>query len=164
MEISGADPFEVQPRNQLLDAFGLAQIRRQNLRGKFLRLLLGAPVMHPRLLDFDRSQSGKDASGWQMAVADHLSMTGMVAKVGMDIDPARYLRFDGLQQKPLGAFPKNLAQCIFALGQWKDSCLYARIVHGGVLLCLVGTWVKRTLTPRVRRLFHSPINNFWLYP
>jgi hypothetical protein len=142
VEVSGADPFEVQPRNQLLDALGLAQIRRQNLRGKFLRRLLRASVMHPRLLDFDRSHSGKDASGWQVAVADNLPTTGLVAKVGMGIDPARHLRFDGLHQKPLGAFPENLAQRIFALGQWKDSCVNARIVHGGVLLCLVGNWVK----------------------
>jgi hypothetical protein len=53
--------------------------------------------MHPRLLDFDRSHSGKDTSGWQVAVADHLPMTGLVAKVGTGIDPARYLRFDGRQ-------------------------------------------------------------------
>ncbi len=48
----------------------------------------------------------------------------------LGIDPARHLRFDGLHQKPLGAFPENLAQRIFALSQWKDSCVNARIVHG----------------------------------
>jgi hypothetical protein len=110
--------------------------------------------MHPRLLDLDRSHSGKDASGWQVAVADHLPMTGLVAKVGMGIDPTRNLSFHSLDQKSLGTFPENPAQHVAAaFREWQDSCVNARIVHGGVLLCLVGTWVKRTLTPRVRRLF-----------
>src|SRR5437899_12594010 len=50
-------------------------------------------------------------------------------------------------------FYENAAQHINSLGEWQDSCVNATIAHGGVLLCLVGNWVKRTFTPRVRRLF-----------
>jgi hypothetical protein len=109
--------------------------------------------MHPRLLDFDRSHSGKDASGWQVAVANNLSMSGLVANLSMGIDPIGNLGFDRLGQQSLGTFSENAAQHILGLGEWQDSCVNATIDHGGVLLCLVGNWVKRTFTPRVRRLF-----------
>src|SRR5260370_10082438 len=154
MEGPGTDSLEVQPRNPLLDALGFGQIRRQNLRGKLFRLFLGPPVMPPRLLDFDRPHARENRPAGQMAVGDNLPMTRLVAKVGMSIDPTRNLSFHSLDQKSLGTFPENPAQHVAAaLREWKDSCVNARIVHGGVLLCLVGTWVKRTLTPRVRRLF-----------
>src|SRR5437899_5128937 len=153
MEVSGADPFEVQPGNQLLDALGLAQIRRQNLRGKFLRRLLGAPVMYPRLLDFDWPHTRENRPAGQMAVANNLSMSGLVANLSMGIDPIGNLGFDRLGKQSLGTFSENAAQHILSLEEWQDRCVNATIAHGGVPLCLVGNWVKRTFTPRVRRLF-----------
>src|SRR5262249_58387096 len=71
----------------------------------------------------------------------------------MRIDPMGNLSFDRLGKETLRTLSENAAQYIVALWEWKDSCLNARIAHGGVLLCLVGNWVKRTFTPRVGRLF-----------
>src|SRR5439155_16333531 len=76
-----------------------------------------------------------------------------VANLSMGIDPIGNLGFDRLGQQSLGTFSENAAQHILSLGEWQDSCVNATIAHGGVLLCLVGNWVKRTFTPRVRRLF-----------
>src|SRR5437016_2966998 len=88
-----------------------------------------------------------------MAVPNNLSMSGLVANLSMGIDPIGILGFDRLGQQSLGTFSENAAQHILSLGEWQDSCVNATIAHGGVLLCLVGNWVKRTFTPRVRRLF-----------
>src|SRR5439155_19991792 len=71
----------------------------------------------------------------------------------MGIDPIGNLGFDRLGQQSLGTFSENAAQHILSLREWQESCVNATIAHGGVLLCLVGNWVKRTFTPRVRRLF-----------
>src|SRR5439155_25022943 len=76
-----------------------------------------------------------------------------VANLSMGIDPIGNLGFDRLGQQSLGSFSENAAQHILSLGEWQDSCVNATIAHGVVLLCLVGNWVKRTFTPRVRRLF-----------
>jgi len=56
----------------------------------------------------------------------------------LSIDPTRNLSFHSLDQKSLGTFLENPAQHVAAaLREWKDSWVNARIVHGGVLLCLV---------------------------
>jgi len=34
VEVARVDPFQVQPRDQLFEALGLAQVRRTNLRGE----------------------------------------------------------------------------------------------------------------------------------
>src|SRR5437764_7189205 len=109
--------------------------------------------MYPRLLDFDWPHTRENRPAGQMAVANNLSMSGLVANLSMGIDPIGNLGFDRLGQQSLGTFSENAAQHILSLGEWQDSCVNATIAHGGVLLCLVGNWVKRTFTPRVRRLF-----------
>src|ERR1043166_567949 len=48
-EIAGADAFEVEPRDQLLDTLGLAQIRRQDLRRETLPLLKWPAITDARL-------------------------------------------------------------------------------------------------------------------
>ena len=111
--------------------------------------------MYPRLLDFDRPDASENGPSRQVAIANYLSMAGLVTDLRTRIDPIGHLSFDRLGQQPLCAFSENATQHIVALWEWKDSCVRTRIAHGGVLLCLVGNWVKRTLTPRVRRLFSS---------
>src|SRR5207245_10883641 len=117
--------------------------------------------MHPRLLDFDRPHTPENRPARQMAVADNLPMTGLVANLDMGIDPTSDLGFYGLDQKSLGTFPEDPTQHIFALGQWKDGCVNARIDHGGVLLCLVGNWVKQIIyTQSTPPFFIRPSTTF----
>src|SRR5262249_1433622 len=80
------------------------------------------------------------------------------------IDPTSDLGFHGLNQKPLGTFPENPAQHILTFTEWKDSCLNVTIVHGGVLLCLVGTRVSSYLHPEYAAFFIQPSTTFGYIP
>src|SRR5262249_58891448 len=99
-----------------------------------------------------------------MTVADNLAMTRLVANLSMSIDPTSDLGFHGLNQKPLGTFPENPAQHILTFTEWKDSCLNVTIVHGGVLLCLVGTRVSSYLHPEYAAFFIQPSTTFGYIP
>ena len=119
--------------------------------------------MHARLPNFHFSQAGQQLPPRQMAVANHLPPTTFVALLRVRLDPVRDFGLDGPGQHSLGAIPQNRRQDIAALRQWQHIHVCRRILHGGVLLCLVGSWVEiEQITPRVRRLFHLAINNFWL--
>src|SRR5262249_32521141 len=99
-----------------------------------------------------------------MTVADNLAMTRLVANLSMSIDPTSDLGFHGLNQKPLGTFPENPAQHILTFTEWKDSCLNVTIVHGGVLLCLVGTRGSSYLHPEYAAFFIQPSTTFGYIP
>src|SRR5205823_9730944 len=73
---------------------------------------------------------------------NHLTPTTFITLVGMPLDPVRDFGLDGLSQHPLSAIPQNRRQDITALGQWQHLRVRRRILHGGVLLCLVGSWVE----------------------
>ena len=82
LEIAGGNAFEVEPRQQFLDGFGLAQIRRQERRGKphFLSLLPSIP--HARHFDCDRADAGHDFTLGQVAMSDNPRMSLLRRFVG----------------------------------------------------------------------------------
>jgi hypothetical protein len=100
------------PGDQLVDALGPSQVRRQNLRGKRLGLVRRATVEHPRLRDFDRTEPGQDRPLRRIAVADHLAMTGRVHQVLTTVDPTAHFGLDGFGQQALGAAPQHRRQHI----------------------------------------------------
>ena len=121
VEVARADAFEVQPGNQLLQALGLSQVRRKNLRGKRFCFLLAASIEHPRLLDLDRTDAGGDRPLRQMAVANHLAMAGCVGQVRMAVDPLGDFGFDRLGQQPLRTVTKNVGQHVLRRGRWQGN-------------------------------------------
>lgn len=138
-EVARADPLEVQPGDPLLDALGLPQLRGQDRRAELLPLALRAPVRDAGLLDRDGSNPRADRPLGQVAVAHHLPVPVGVEAVAVPVDPVGDLGLDGRSEELLGARAEDLAQDIFRLGQWPEANLGGRTVHGGVLLCLVGT-------------------------
>src|SRR5262249_34398266 len=139
-EVAGRNPLEVQPGDQLLDALGLAQVRRQDRRGELLSGVGRPAVMDARLLDRDRADAGGDGALGQVAVADDLVTADGVAAVPVAVDPVGDFGLDGLGEQLLGALAEEVAADILGLGQWYDPNLGGRIIHGGVLLCRVGTF------------------------
>src|SRR5262249_28371541 len=56
------------------------------------------------------------------------------------VDPVGDFGLDGLGEQLLGALAEEVGEDILGLGQWYDPNLGGRIIHGGVLLCRVGTF------------------------
>ncbi len=110
--------------------------------------------MHPRLLHRDGPHARRNAPLGQIAIADHLAMAGGIAAVLVPVHPVADFGLDGLGQQSSSALAEDVRQDIGGLGQWHDPNFVARLLHGGVLLCRVGTLVDSD-TPRVRRLFSS---------
>ena len=101
----------------------------------------GAAIPDPGLLDLERPDAGLDAPLGQMAVADHLLPPGLVLEVGVDVDPGGDLGLDGPGEHPPGPLPEDLGEDVPAGGQGHDADVDGRLVHGGVLLGLVGHMV-----------------------
>ena len=137
---------------------GLAQVRRQDRRAELLSLRGRAPVMHAGLLHRDLADARGDGPLGHVAVANHLPLAGRIATVLVPLDSVGDLGLDGLGEQLLRALAENIAQDILGLGQWHDPNIAGRTIHGGVLLCRLGTLVTVD-TPRVRRLLSSAINN-----
>lgn len=137
-EVAGADPLEVEPGDQLLQALGAAEVGRQDGGGEFLTLPRRATVLDPGLLDLDLAEAGLDGPLGEVAVADDLAASFPVLESGMGVDPGGDLGLDGLGQHPAGTVPEDLGDDVLALGQGNDTDVGGRLVHGGVLLGLVG--------------------------
>ena len=93
------------------------------------------------LLDWDLTDAGLDGSLGEMAIADHLPAPGVILEVGVGLDPGGGFGLDGLGQQPAGAVPEDLGEDVLAGGQGHDADVGGRLVHGGVLLGLVGQMV-----------------------
>src|SRR5262245_40845731 len=76
-----------------------------------------------------------------MAVTDHLLAAGFVLEVGVVSDPGGDLGLDGLGEHLAGAVAEDLGEDVLAGGQGHDADVGGRLVHGGVLLGLVGRMV-----------------------
>ena len=66
---------------------------------------------------------------------------GLVLEVGVVVDPGGDLGLDGLGEHPPGPVPEDLGEDVLAGGQGHDADVGGRLVHGGVLLGLVGHMV-----------------------
>ena len=96
------------------------------------------PVVDPRLPDLDLAEAGLDGPLGEVAVADDLASPGLVPVMGVGVDPGGDLGLDGLGQEPPGPVPEDLGQHVRPLRQGHDADVDGRLVHGGVLLGLVG--------------------------
>ncbi len=152
-EVAGADPLEVEPRDQFVQALGPPQIGRQDCGCERLPLFGRPSILDPGLLDLDRTEPGEDGPLGVRAVADDLATSGLVLEVGMIVDPGGDLGLDGPGEHLAGSAPEDLGQDVLALGQWHDADLGGRLTHGGVLLDHFGRLVVCD-SPRVRRPFH----------
>ena len=88
-----------------------------------------------------RPDAGLDGPLGEMAVADHLLAPGLVLEVGVVVDPGGDLGLDGLGEHPAGPVPEELGEDVLAGGQGHDADVGGRLIHGGVLLGLVGHMV-----------------------
>jgi hypothetical protein len=108
--LAGADPLEVQPRHQVGDLLGLAQVRRQDL-GRELEpdaVLAHPPVVHPRLPNLQRPHAGQDRPLRLVAVADHQPPARPVAVGRVGLDVLGDLVLNGLLQGQPGTGPGDL--------------------------------------------------------
>ena len=141
LEVAGRDALEIQPGDELVYAFDLAEVRRQNLRGEWLTLIRRPSVVHPRLDHLDGPDAGDDPPRRQTAVADDLAMTLLIGKLGMLLNPAGDLVLDRLAEQRLGPAAKDLTEHLAGTSRidvsrdWTRNCLAVRVLHGGVLLC-----------------------------
>jgi len=124
-EATGAHAFEVEPGDQILDALGLSQIGRKDLRAEALDrlpvdvdgiavvVLADNPaIVDPALADLHRPHAGDDGAPWQASVAHHLAMTLLVDRVLVRPQPVLNLRLDRLTQQSLSPVAENLGQNI----------------------------------------------------
>ena len=154
-EVAGADSTQVEPRYQLLNALGLAQIRRQEPARvpKAVSILIDPLVVHAWLLHGNRTEPGLKFTFTRMAVTYDQAVAGGVAFVGLGGDVVDHLGFDRLARHLPGTVTKDLGQPISRRSLWnlKRTC---RIVLHGAYPPLLGTGAV-SITPRVRRLFSS---------
>jgi len=153
-EVAGADALEVEPGDQLVEALGPTQVRRQDGRSERFSLFRRPTVLNSWLLDVDRSQASEDGPLGVRAVADDLATSGLVLEMGVVIDPCGDLGLDGFGEHLSCPVSEDFGQDVMALGQWHDADFRGRLTHGGVLLCLVGKFGVQQTSPRVRRPFH----------
>src|SRR5262249_33817917 len=139
-EVAGADPLEVEPGDQLLDALGLAQVRRQDRRGKLLSFAGRPAVVDSGLLDRDRPEARGDGAVGQVAVADDPATAARIPAVLVAFEPVSDFGVDSLSEEFLGTLAEDVGEGVLGLGQWHDPDISRRKVHGGVLLCRVGTF------------------------
>jgi hypothetical protein len=137
-EVAGADALEVEPGDQLVQALGPPQVGGQDGGGEPLALLGWATVLDPGLLDRDRADARLDGPLGEVAVADHLAASGLIPEVGAGVDPGGDLGLDGLGEHASRPVAEDLGKDILALGQGHDPDVGGRLLHGGVLLGLVG--------------------------
>jgi len=110
--LAGADPLEVEPRDQLLDRRRLPQVRREDLarEAEADAVVADAAVVDARLAHLDRPQARQDRPRRLVAVADDQPMAGAVALVPGAVHVLGHLVLDRLLQRPPGALAGDLLQ------------------------------------------------------
>ena len=159
-EVAGADALEVEPGNQLLDAFGLSQVGRQDGRVECLPLPGRPAVADTGLLHFERADAGVEDSLGQGAVTDDLLPAGLIAYIPASCEVAFDLGLDGLGEQPLGSRPQQVGERVLVGGKWHGGFGRGSLVHGGVLQCLVGIRVKLHSTQGTPPFSSRPATTF----
>src|SRR5579871_3760174 len=101
-EISRGNPLEVKPRNELLDSFAPAQVRRQDRRAELHPPALGRRIIpYPRLPHLQGARPGHDRPGRLVSIAYHQALAGGITPVVVLLEKLLHLRFNGLLQNLL---------------------------------------------------------------
>ena len=134
LEVAGRDAFEVEDRDQHLQALRPARVGRQNRRRKADALAtFAAAVTHARAAHSHRTDAGHDLTLRQMPVA-HQPPPAIIGKlVGMAAEQARNLGLNRLRQKRSRAVAQNLGQRI-GKSSWLRELENISLSHGVSLL------------------------------
>src|SRR5439155_11671089 len=98
-EVARAHALVVQPRDQLLDALGLAQVRWQDDAAELFPLAVRPAVVDPRLLHLHGPDARGDRPPRQRAVTHHLAMALLVPATLMAVDPVGHFRINRLREQ-----------------------------------------------------------------
>ena len=109
-EVARAHTLEVQPGDQLLDALGLAQVRREDLAGEPLSVAGGPPVVHPRHGDGQLPYAGQNRPGIGVAVANDSPATLGIGDRRAGVDLRRGFVLHRLDQQSQGPTAQNLGK------------------------------------------------------
>ena len=134
LEVAGRDAFEIEDRDQHLEALRAARVGRQDRRRKAdaLGAFAGA-VAHPRAAHRDRTDAGHDLALGQMPVA-HQPLAAVIGElVGMAAEQGGNLRLDGLRQQRSRAVAQHLGQRIGEC-PWLGELENISLGHGVSLL------------------------------
>ena len=135
-EVAGADAAKVQPGDQLLDALGLAQIRRQNLAGESntVAVIVHAFVVHTRPFHGDGPEPRLKFTLGGAAVADHQPAAGSIPHVGVLGKVGFHLIVDRHGQHLLGTSAKKVGKHVFRTFRWNLNWTCRILMHRRILL------------------------------
>src|SRR5262249_47632214 len=85
-------------------------------------------------------ESRGDGAFGQVAVADDLAAAVGIAAVLVAFEPVSDFGVDSLSEEFLGTLAEDVGEGVLGLGQGHDPDISRKKVHGGVLLCRVGTF------------------------
>jgi len=100
LEVAGGDTFEIEDRDQHLEALRAARVGRQDRRGKADAFgAFANTVTHPWAAHRDRADAGHDLALGQMPVA-HQTLAAVIGElVGMAAEQGGYFCLDRLRQQ-----------------------------------------------------------------
>src|SRR5437763_4351461 len=149
LEPAGGDALEVEDRDQHLEAFRAARVRRQDRGAEGNALLAGAdPVTNARSAHCDRADAGHNLALGQVTVA-HQPLTSIPCElVGVALEKPGHLRSDSMGQKRAGTAAQHLSQRV-GKRAWLGKLKNITVGHGVSLL----QWRNRGAnTSKIRRL------------
>ena len=113
-EVACTDALEIEPGDQLVDAPGASQVRRQNTAGESHTpaVFIDAFVIDAGLLNLDGPNPGLDRSSREMTVANHQAMPLVITVMAVSPDILGDFVFDGLSQHILGSTSQDVGQNI----------------------------------------------------
>jgi hypothetical protein len=112
LHVACADPSQVKPGNQLLDALRPTQIGRQDLRGEGFRLVDWPAIPNSRLGHLKWAKGSDNRTSWQPPIANNLLTPLSVLQMRSGFEPVGDLGFDGIGQQSLGSTPEHFRQCV----------------------------------------------------
>ena len=156
-ELAGRDALQVEPRQQLLEVPGPAQIRRQDRRGEADRLFTGdAAVAHLGPADLERADARLDLPLGRVPVAHQASPALPVGEFGMGGEERLDLGLDRLHQHPPGALAQDGQQRIADdTRSWSGQADNAILLHG-VSFRVTSTITEDTPPTSATKFRYSP--------
>lgn len=118
LKIAPGNPFEVKPRQQVLDGPRLAQVGRQDRRGEADLLGIITPVPHAWHPDRHRADHGDHLAFRQVTVAHQPCATICGLIPGMRFQQCRWFSFNRLLDQITRTGAQNVAQGITSKSMW----------------------------------------------